>query len=151
MGLSQDGRGIGWRDYFLPHKFIERSFECWATSTKQLQNTERGHQAPRKAAHSLWKKVRQNIKDKKTKQLGMETHPGEGVKKEGKFPNSRKPSHRWVFTEFWNLKGQHNREGEKYLQNMNLTTTPRGEVAHMITSATSKQGLDRVARATYLG
>ena len=24
---SLDGRGIGWGDHFLPHKFIERSFE----------------------------------------------------------------------------------------------------------------------------
>ena len=29
--------------------------ECWATATKQLLNTGRGHQAPRKAVHSLWK------------------------------------------------------------------------------------------------
>ena len=31
----------------------------------------------------------------------METHPGEGVKE--KFPNTRKPSHRWVFGEFWGI------------------------------------------------
>ena len=31
-----------------------------------------------------------------TKELGMETHPGEGVMKEEKFPNSRKPSHQWA-------------------------------------------------------
>ena len=24
---SEDGAGIGWGDHFLPHKFIERSFE----------------------------------------------------------------------------------------------------------------------------
>ena len=23
-----DGGGIGWGDHFLPHKFIERTFEC---------------------------------------------------------------------------------------------------------------------------
>ena len=27
-GWSQDGRGIGWGDHFLPHKFIKRSCEC---------------------------------------------------------------------------------------------------------------------------
>ena len=43
----------------------------------------------------------------------METHPGEGVMKEEKFPNSRKPSHRHVCGEFWNLKGQHNQEEKK--------------------------------------
>ena len=62
---SQIGRGIEWGDHFLPHKFIKRSFECWAASTKQLLNTGGGHQAPRKAAHSLWKEVGQNIKDKR--------------------------------------------------------------------------------------
>ena len=40
----------------------------------------------------------------------MEIHPGEGVVKEEKFPNTRKPSHRQVCGEFWNLRGQHNRE-----------------------------------------
>ena len=30
--------------------------------------------------------------------------------KEEKFPHTRKPSHRWVCGEFWNLRGQHNRE-----------------------------------------
>ena len=65
IGTRQHGRGIGWGDHFLPHKFIKRSFEWWATSTKQLVNTGRRHLAPRKAAHSLWKKVGQNIKDKK--------------------------------------------------------------------------------------
>ena len=39
----------------------------------------------------------------------METHPGEGVMKK-KFPNSMKPSHRWVHGEFWNLRRQHNQE-----------------------------------------
>ena len=43
----------------------------------------------------------------------METHPGKGVFKEEKFPNTRKPSHQWVCGEFWNLRGQHNQEGEK--------------------------------------
>ena len=39
----------------------------------------REHQAPRKAAHCLQKEVGQNIKHKKTKELGMETRPGKGV------------------------------------------------------------------------
>ena len=33
--------------------------------------------------------------------------------KEEKFPNSRKPSHQWVFGEFWNLRGKHNWEKKK--------------------------------------
>ena len=40
----------------------------------------------------------------------METCPGEGVLK---FPHSRKPSHRQVCGDFWNLRRQHNREKEK--------------------------------------
>ena len=43
----------------------------------------------------------------------METHPRQGVVKEEKFPNTRKPSHWWVCGEFWSLKGQHNWEGKK--------------------------------------
>jgi len=30
----------------------------------------------------------------------MESHPREGVVKEEKFPNTRKPSHQWVCGEF---------------------------------------------------
>ena len=48
--------------------------------------------------------------------LGMETQPGEGVMEEEKFPNSRKPSHRHVCEEFWNLRGQHNQEKKKKKQ-----------------------------------
>ena len=55
-------------------------------------NAGRGHQVPRKAAHSFRKEIRQNIKDKReAKELGKEIYPGEGVVKE-KFPYSRKPS-----------------------------------------------------------
>ena len=57
-----------------------------------------------------WGKI-QNTK-RETKELGTQTHPGEGVVEE-KFPNSRKPSHRWVCGELWNLRGQHNWEEKK--------------------------------------
>ena len=40
----------------------------------------------------------------------METYPGKGVVKEEEFPHSRKPSHRQVCEEFWNLRRQHNWE-----------------------------------------
>ena len=60
-------------------------------------NAGGGHQAPRKAAHSLQKKVGQNIKDKKR---DIRVSDGdlslEGVVKEEKFPNSGKPSHQQV-------------------------------------------------------
>ena len=74
----------------------------------------------------------------------METHPGKGVMKE-KFPNSRKPSHWQICGEFWNLRGQHNQEKKtnKQTENTHLTATPSREVAQMLVSATSKQGLNR--------
>jgi len=37
---------------------------------------------------------------RETKELGMETHPGERVMEEEKFPNTRKPSHWQVCGEF---------------------------------------------------
>ena len=46
---------IGWGDHFPPHKFIQRSLECWATSIKELLNAGRGHQAHTEAAQSLQK------------------------------------------------------------------------------------------------
>ena len=48
-GRSQDGRGVGLGEHFLPHKFIKRAFKSRVNSTKQLLNAGRGHQAPRKA------------------------------------------------------------------------------------------------------
>ena len=108
QGQSQDVRGIGHGDHFLPpEKIIKRSFEYWVTSTKQILNAGRGHQARRKAAHSLLKEVGKNINGKKTKDSGMETCTGEGV------------------------------------VNMYLTSTPRGEVAQMLATATSEWELVR--------
>ena len=49
-------------------------------------------------------------RQRETKELEMETHPGEGLVKEEKFPNTRKPSHWQVCGEFWNLRRQHNQE-----------------------------------------
>ena len=55
----------------------------------------------------------------------MEIRPGEGVVKEEKFPNIRKPSHQQICGELWNLRGHHNQEGKKNetKQNTHLTTT----------------------------
>ena len=71
----------------------------------------------------------------------METHPGEEVVKEEKFPNTRKPSHQWVCGEFWNLRGQHNQElkKKKNPQIMRLAATPSGEVAQTLISVSSKR------------
>ena len=82
----------------------------------------------------------------------METHPREGVLKEEKFPNTRKPSHWQVCGEFWNLRGQHNQEEKRKNnpQNTHLTTTPSGELAQMLVPASSKWGLNREAQAALL-
>ena len=78
---------------------------------------------------------------------------GEGVVMEEKFPNSRKPSHRWACGEFWNLRGQHNweKKKKKTTHNMHLSATPSGEVAQTLASATRELGLDREAWAASLG
>ena len=54
---------------------------------KQLLNTSRGHQAPRKAAQCLQKKVGKNIKDKKRDKRGREGDPSQegSLKKERSF------------------------------------------------------------------
>ena len=77
--------------------------------------------------------------------------------KEEKFPNTRKPSHWRVCGKFWNLRGQHNWEGKQTnkqttptTQIMRLTTTPSGEVAKMLPSATSEWGLNREVQAALL-
>ena len=48
-----------------------------AEQIPQLLNTGGGHQAPRKAVHSLWKELGQNIKEKKrekgVRDLGRES------------------------------------------------------------------------------
>ena len=132
-----------------PPRIPQKSFECWATSTKQLLNAGKGHQVPRKAAHSFQKEVEQNAKDRERKDLGMETCPGEGVMKEEKFPHIRNPVHRRVCGDFWNLRGQHNwgKKKNKQTQNMCLTSTANGEVAQKLTTATSERGLGREVQA----
>ena len=54
-----------------------------STSTEQLLNTGRGHQAPRKAAHSFGKEVGQNIKDKKRDKTVRDRDPSWGGSDEG--------------------------------------------------------------------
>ena len=63
-----------------------------------------------------------------SKDLGMETHPGEGVMK--KFPHNRKPFHRRVCMELWNLRGRHNWEKNKQINTeYTLTAANSGEAA----------------------
>ena len=71
--------------------------------------------------------------------------------KDEKFPHSRKPSHKLICGEFWNLRGQHNQDKEKEKpQNTHLTATASGEVAQTLPSVTSTLGLGREAPAALL-
>ena len=56
-GQYQDGGGLGWGDHLLPDKFIKRSYEFGATSTKQLINTGGGHQIQKKKTN-LFKRTK---------------------------------------------------------------------------------------------
>ena len=80
----------------------------------------------------------------------MEIHPGKGVLKEEKFPNTRKHSHQWVCEEFWNIRGQQTREEKKKPTDYAPTTTPSGETVQTLASTTSKRGLDREVQAALL-
>ena len=91
-GMSQDGGGIGRGDHFLSYKFIERTIEQWTNFTKQLLIANRGHQAPRKAAHCLRREVGQNIKDKKGDKRGRDGDPSwEGSLNRASFQSAGNP------------------------------------------------------------
>ena len=154
-GWSHNGGGIGWGDHFLPPKFIKISFECWATSTKQLLNAGRGHQAPRKAAHSLRKEVEQNIIDKKRdKSLGQRLIPGRESWRRRSFQTPGNLLTSGSVESFGISEGNIIGRGKNthtHTQNTCLTTTPSGEVAQMLTPATSEQGLNRKAWVACLG
>ena len=80
---------------------------------------------------------------------------------EDKFPNNRKPSHQRLYREFWKLRGQQtwdethththtHTHTQTHTENMHLTTTPSGEVAQRLASATNEWGLNREAWVTHL-
>ena len=64
-----------------------------------------------------------------------------------KFPHSRKSSHRQVFGEFWNLRGQHNQGVDGKPTEYAPTATASQEVAQRLASVTGKQGWGREVRA----
>ena len=83
---------ITYKWWFLPsthfnpckrYSWIKRTFKRWVNSTKQLLNAGRGHQAPRKVAHCLQKKVGKYIKNKKRDKRGRDGAPSreESLKK----------------------------------------------------------------------
>ena len=79
---------------------------------------------------------------RKTKDLGTETHPGEGVVKE-KFPISRIGNLLTgrISGEFWNLRGHQNWEGKKKKPKTTYPIAiPSGEVAQILVFATREWG-----------
>ena len=107
----EDGRGIGWGEHFLPHKFIKRTFKRRVNSTKQLLNAGRGHQAPRKATRCLQKKVGKNIKDKKRDTRGRNgALSWEGSLKKRSFQTPGNTLTAESVPSLGSTEGQHNRE-----------------------------------------
>ena len=109
-----------------------------STSTEQLLNTGRGHQAPRKAAHSFGKEVGQNIKDKKRDKTVRDRDPSWGGSDEGGEASEQQEALSLV--DLWGALESQRATGEKNKNNTYLTATPSGEVAQTLMSATSKWG-----------
>ena len=69
----------------------------------------------------------------------METCPREGVVKEEKFPNTRKPSYQRVCEEFWNLRGDYNWLGGTHrIHNSQWRSSPDACICHQ--QAGAEQG-----------
>ena len=82
-------------------KFHKTNSEYW----QRTSGTQKGSPLSLRGGRTKYKRWNERQK------LGMETCPGKGVFKE-KFPNTRKCCHQRVYGEFWNLRGQHKREGK---------------------------------------
>ena len=149
----EDGRGIGWGDHFLPYKFMERTFERWANSTKQLLITSRGHQVPRKSAHCLQKEVGQNIKHKKWNKRARDGDPSqERNRNRGSFQTPGNPLTGGSEGSFGISEG--NLTGRKNKWNPQITclkATPSRKVPQTLASATSEWGRNGEERAHCLG
>ena len=83
------------------------------------------------------------------KRLGTETHSGEGVMKEDKLKDSRKPSQacQWGTLESQRASKQ---DKKKKSQNMHLTATTSGEVAQTLLFTSREWGLVKEVWASLL-
>ena len=86
MGRSPLSPQIHQKIILTLSKFHKTISECW----QRTPGTQKCSPFSSKGGRTKYK--RQDKRE--TKELGMETCPGEGVMKEEKFPNSRKLSHR---------------------------------------------------------
>jgi len=82
----------------------------------------------------------------------MEPCPGERVVKEEKFPHNRKPSHRHICAELWNLRGQYN-WGENTHTHTHTHTHRKREYSHVWFFATpwTIQSMDFPGQNTEVG
>ena len=87
---------------------------------------------------------------RETKELGTETRPREGVMKEEKFPTPGNALTSGSMGSFGISEGNITGKGKKKHRIHALTTTPSGEEAQMLVTASSKQGLNREVRAALL-
>ena len=118
--------------------FHKTTSECWWRTL----GTQKGILFSSKGGRVKYKR------QKRDKELGTKTHPREGVVKEQKFPNTRKPSRQQVCGSFGISEGNiTGREKRKNPQNMRLTATASREVTQRLMSTTSEQRLDREAQA----
>ena len=147
---SQDGRGVGRGEHFLPHKLIKRAFKRRVNSTKQLLNASRGHQAPRKATQ-LFERRGKKIKDKIRDKRGRDGAPS----REGSLKKREVSKHQETFSlpnvpSFGSTEG--NITGRKKNKQLKLAhcepegNSPSGEAEQTPAHAIRKQGLGREAR-----
>ena len=124
--------------------FHRTTSECW----QRTPGTQKGSLFSSKGGRTKYKRPKKKKERETKEELGMETRPGEGVME--KFPKSRKPLTGRSVRSFGISEGNITRR-KKNPQNMRLTPTPSRDVAQMLVTATSKQGLDREARVPCLG
>lgn len=111
-GQSHDGRAKGWGVHFLPHKYIRRSSSCEAKQT--FESWQRTPDTQKVKRISLkWSGTKYNDENR-GKGSGKDTHLGEGVMKKEKFPQKRKPCHRWGLGIFRSSEGSIMRKKKNY-------------------------------------
>ena len=151
---SQDGRGIGWGGHFLSWDQIQkRSFECCTTSTKQFLNADRGHQAPRKAAQSLWMEVEQNKKDEnRDKRFRERAILQRESWRRRSFHSIGSPLTSVILGSFGISEGNRteNTHIHTHTRNTFLTTTTSGKAAQTLPSINNDSGLGKEVCAASL-
>ena len=143
MGRPLSSPQIHQKIIWMLSNFHETTSECW-----------------QRTAHSLWKEVGQNIKDKKRDKRVRDRDPFQGGSCEGDFQIPGNPLTSGSVGSFriseGNITGRKQTNKQKTTkknnnpQNTHLTTTTSGKVAQMLVSTTSKWRLNREEPVTCL-